>query len=246
MVWNPGSRLRRVFDFGLGGQQPIYVFTDSVTINNQVLDLTYAGDDIEDYPLLSVVDAMDANGSALNTINFFSSMDWVSYSMTTPGNFYENYSGIPSDALVELRMAQPYRNTGGGVNDGDPIYEFTTDGLEVEIGNNLVANEALDLIRVVPNPYNGSSQYEDSQLDNLVKITNLPSICEINIFMTNGTLIRNINKDNSLAFIEWDLTNDFSVPISSGIYLIHVNVPGVGEKVIKWMGTMRPVDLNAF
>jgi hypothetical protein len=65
-----------------------------------------------------------------------------------------------------------------------------------------VANTALDQIRVVPNPYYGSSGYEDGQLDNIVKITNLPPRCEINIFMPNGTLVRTINKDNSLTFTE--------------------------------------------
>jgi hypothetical protein len=36
-----------------------------------------------------------------------------------------------------------------------------------------VAN-ALDSIKVVPNPYYGFSQYETSQFTNTVKITNLP------------------------------------------------------------------------
>jgi hypothetical protein len=30
------------------------------------------------------------------------------------------------------------------------------------------------------------------------------------------------------------------------VYIIHVEVPGVGEKVVKWFGVMRPIDLDSF
>ena len=38
----------------------------------------------------------------------------------------------------------------------------------------------------------------------------------------------------------------YGIPIASGLYIIHVDAPGIGEKVIKWFGTMRPIDLNTF
>jgi len=44
--------------------------------------------------------------------------------------------------------------------------------------------------------------------------------------------------------VEWDLTNTEAIPIASGVYIIHVEIPGVGEKILKWFGTMRKVDLN--
>jgi hypothetical protein len=37
-----------------------------------------------------------------------------------------------------------------------------------------------------------------------------------------------------------------NVPIAGGVYIIHVDVPGVGEKVLKWFGIMRPTDLDTF
>jgi hypothetical protein len=64
--------------------------------------------------------------------------------------------------------------------------------------------------------------------------------------MTNGTLIRTIRKDNSQTFVEWDMKNQFNVPIASGIYLIHIDAGPIGQKVVKWIGSLRPVDLNAF
>ena len=62
----------------------------------------------------------------------------------------------------------------------------------------------------------------------------------------NGSLINQIKKDNDAPEIEWDLNNMYGIPISSGLYIIHVDAPGIGEKVIKWFGTMRPIDLNTF
>jgi hypothetical protein len=40
------------------------------------------------------------------------------------------------------------------------------------------------------------------------------------------------------------LTNSKAIPIASGIYLIHIDVPEVGEKVLKFFGGMRQVDLQ--
>ncbi|MDZ7848011.1 MAG: hypothetical protein U5L96_15370 [Owenweeksia sp.] len=77
-------------------------------------------------------------------------------------------------------------------------------------------SNVLDLVKVVPNPYYGTSEYEDSQLDNIWRCANLPDECTISIFIANGTLV-GIDKDNSLSFVEWDLKNDFDVPIAGGI-----------------------------
>ena len=29
-------------------------------------------------------------------------------------------------------------------------------------------------------------------------------------------------------------------------YRFMIKVPGIGERVVKWFGTMRPVDLNSY
>ncbi|PKP23021.1 MAG: hypothetical protein CVU05_01200, partial [Bacteroidetes bacterium HGW-Bacteroidetes-21] len=111
---------------------------------------------------------------------------------------------------------------------------------------NPTAQDALDLIRAVPNPYYGYSAYEKSQLENLVKFTNLPQQCTITVYTVNGTLIRRFKKDSPLSYQDWDLKNDYGIPIASGVYIIHVDAPGIGEKVIKWFGAMRPIDLTNF
>lgn len=255
MIWNPSSTIQRPLgDYVMGGMHCVYIFADSVRLTSgQTIDLAYRGDDISQFPLLNEINAMNNNQSSGKTA-IFRSMYWINFPLVSSSLYeYESYSEIPNDVRISLRMASPYHATGftsdvapQGPNNGIPQYMFNTDG-QAAVNNDMeTASDALDLIRVVPNPYNGSSQYEDTQLDNVVKITNLPQSCKISIFMTNGTLIRTINKDNTMTFVEWDLKNDYNVPISSGIYLIHIDAGPIGEKVVKWMGTLRPVDLNAF
>jgi hypothetical protein len=132
--------------------------------------------------------------------------------------------------------------------------------LAPSIGNSEVAASALDLIRVVPNPYYAYSAYEKSQLDNRVKITNLPPQCTVTIYAPDGTVVRKFQRDvaadvskgasleetNLDTSLEWDLKNNKNIPVASGIYIIHVNAPGIGEKVVKWFGVMRPIDLDTF
>ncbi len=250
MLWNPTANIYQTLGVpAMGGMHAIYVFTDSTRIVQDDIDLTYQGDEIKNHPLYSVIGNLS---NTISKLNFYNTIAWASIPLLTDDIYeFSSYANIPTETTVSLRVAKPYQRTDNGfaqplTNDGYPQYGFSSEGRAVDVGVNSIAENALETVRVVPNPYYGSSQYEDSQLDNIVKITNLPQECEISIFMANGTKVRTISKDTELTFVEWDLTNDYDVPIASGVYLIHINAPGIGEKVVKWMGSLRPVDLNAF
>jgi hypothetical protein len=152
-------------------------------------------------------------------------------------------------------------------NDFFPVFKFTTEGLEAVEFSQEKNESDLDLINVVPNPYYAYADgpgYERNQLDTRVKITNLPERCVVTIYNISGTLIRQYNVDKSgvnnpssstsgndtdpRTSIDWDLKNFAGIPIAGGLYLIHVKETGGrnGERVIKWFGAMRPVDLNTF
>src|SRR5262249_36318033 len=126
----------------------------------------------------------------------------------------------------------------------------------------------------VPNPYYAYSAYEGTlsagvivqpQLDNRVKIINLPPKCTVSIFTVNGILVRKFERDvaadnsygapstakNFETSLDWDLKNHKNVPIASGLYLIHVEAKDksgivIGERTLKWFGVMRPIDLDSF
>jgi hypothetical protein len=109
-----------------------------------------------------------------------------------------------------------------------------------------VAKDALAKINIVPNPYYGHSAYEKTRIDNIVKITNLPVKCKIRIYTLSGTLIRTMEKDNDQTFLNWDLKNDKNVTVASGLYILHIDAPGIGERIIKWFGVLRPYDLQSY
>jgi len=162
------------------------------------------------------------------------------------------------------------------INNNFPMYSFNTSDLAAAYNDNDVAVNALDLIRVVPNPYYGSSSYETGRADARVRITNLPNKCTVKIFSLNGTLVRtfkrdvseqeatytkpafgevavssavtgnDINKSKRVPYIEWDIKNQNNIAVASGLYIFHVDVPGVGEKIIKWFGVLRPLDLQNY
>jgi hypothetical protein len=163
--------------------------------------------------------------------------------------FFSGNANYLQPLAPNLNLYDPFNTSkiSTAKNDDFPRYGFNTDGLATLFNNEGIAKNGMELINVVPNPYYAFSEYEVNQLDNRVKIVNLPQKCVVSIYTVSGTLVRRFNKDdNSRTFLDWDLKNQAGIPISGGLYLIHVNVPDVGERTIKWFGSLRPIDLDSF
>lgn len=188
-----------------------------------------------------------STGVSLDKRQVYTTGMWVGIPMKVA-----NQDWLSNDVKIRLRVMKPYAKNYGidgaaaPVNKNYPMYKFNTFDIATTKGDLVTAKTALDLINVVPNPYYGYSGYETNQLDNRIKITNLPVKCTVTIYTVNGTMIRQYTKDDETTSIDWDLKNYANIPVSGGLYLIHVNAPGIGEKTIKWFGALRPVDLNSF
>jgi hypothetical protein len=195
----------------------------------------------------------------------FEDVLWIHRPLLAPGaELLSLEEGIiPTETKVSVRVTQSFaNNVQTSENQGFPKYSFSTAGLEATVGDTETATSALDLVNVVPNPYYAYSGYENSAVDNRVKITNLPSNCTVSIYMMDGTLIRRFDRavlddntsggvlstknDNLDTSLEWDLKNSKNIPIASGIYLIHIDAGELGERTIKWFGITRPIDLDTF
>lgn len=181
----------------------------------------------------------------------FRDVAWTSVPAVLAEQFaFEQYEDIPSEVTVSLRVNAPFRPDTTANND-EVVYDFDVSDLIPEVRVKEVAEASLDDILIVPNPYYGRSgvgrgRYERNQLDTRVKITNLPQQCDIRIFTLNGHLVRRFRKDSNEPSIDWDLKNDFAVPISSGLYVIHIDGEELGEKVLKFFCVMPEPDLNAY
>lgn len=199
-----------------------------------------------------------AGGNPVYLADFYRHVSWASVAMCAPGYDLADPAQIPSTARVSIRLNQKFatRQFNNSVLASSPTtststpdeitFEFSTESQKVKVNELAVADSALDMIRVVPNPYYAYSAYENGQLENQVKITNLPQQCTINIFTINGQLIRTFNKNSDEVEQLWDLKNQSAVPVASGAYLIHINAPGIGERVVKCMVIMRQLDLNSY
>ncbi len=241
MKWNPTTVNVDFF----GGKHYIYIMRPFYDVNGDGIisgtadrDLSYRGDDQTQNPYFNEFN----NLNPLNAANALRNFMWVNIPLIAPGREL-----LETDVRVKLRVLKPYaKQVVDNSNNGFNKYSFNTSDVATRTGNTAAAKNALDIIKVVPNPYYAYSLYEESQIDTRVKITNVPERCVISIFTSNGTLIRTFDKDNSDTFVEWDLKNNFNIPIASGVYIIHVKAEGIGEKVVKWFGTMRPVDVQGF
>jgi flagellar hook assembly protein FlgD len=167
---------------------------------------------------------------------------------------------IPNDCVVKMRVANSYLvEKGVGTNNNYPTYQFSIKNREAQALAGATIDGALDEINVVPNPYYGYSAYESTQFSNVVKITNLPAKCVVTIYSLDGQFIKQYKRDEVGASnagrsnppvgtkqitpaIEWDLKNNKGIPVSSGVYLIHVTAEGMGERIIKWFGVARQYD----
>ena len=182
---------------------------------------------------------------------------------------FDNPMDIPCDVTIDIdvnntygRYLSPNRSSvslfpsASKQNNDYPMYEFEltsdiatlTGQATTENARQTYRDSVLSAINVVPNPYYSYSTYETtSQLETKVRFVNIPVGSTISIYTVDGTLVRRLGPTSGTATtLDWDLHNHNGIPIAGGVYLIHVNAPGIGERVIKWFGTMRPVDLNSY
>ena len=103
------------------------------------------------------------------------------------------------------------------------------------------------MIRAVPNPYYAHSAYEQNQFARQLRFTNMPATCTLRIYNLAGQLVRTIQKnDPSSSILVWNLLTDGGLPVGSGVYIYHVQVPGGTDAVGRVVVFMEKERLNNF
>lgn len=259
MIWNPTSNLVKQTPAGLdylfGGKHHIYVMgSKAFKLGGTVKYNGPRYDECKSYDsLFNLIESGTA--SVLNKRYFFSQAMWVSVTLVDAKTKIgaPNDGLIPCDVKININVKRPYasytKTSDVLYNEGQPLYQFSTTNLSDVRETKEAGKTALDMVSITPNPYYAYAGYEDpgNQLDTKVKIINLPTKCVVSIYTQGGFLVRRIKKDdNSRTYLDWNLKNDVNVPIASGVYLIHIYADGIGERVIKWFGIMRPADFDTF
>ena len=248
MLWNPTNQLFRddnpqeYYDFVMGGQHWVYV--------------TYSSyDGCEALRKRLTPELSPTSNADIFKVSEMRSLAWAGMLQVAPNFQMKSLREglIPNDAVIKLRVNSPFdtwfNDDDANKKSGHPLYQFKIENRQTQALDQVQIENALDSVKVVPNPYYGFSQYETSQFSNTIKITNLPAKCTVTIYSLDGKFIRQFRRDEVYApymqiapDLEWDLKNSKGIAVASGVYLIQLQAPGMGERTIKWFGVARQFD----
>ena len=161
MIWNPTSvkttgnqyyefnETGESFDVVLGGRHYVYV-----------MKTQYAGSDAEAHSEYDHLTGMSSNS---NKRNVFREAAWVSIPMLSSSSAEVS----DGDVEVKIRVSKAYDefvsdcNADDELNESNPYLTFNTTDIQTVTDDESAAQSAMDLIKVVPNPYYGSSKYRE-------------------------------------------------------------------------------------
>jgi len=101
--------------------------------------------------------------------------------------------------------------------------------------------EDVKKINVFPNPYMGRHDLEGTDsvlpLPKYVTFNHLPTSQDVyfKVFNVAGTMVANFQKSTTTQYQRWNMRNSNDFPLASGVYVIHIDMPGLGtSKVLKF------------
>jgi hypothetical protein len=157
---------------------------------------------------------------------------------------------IKNNALTDTTFYNLY---GKGIGKGDTLnlitdmqftsnykYKFRVTGQKI---NTDLAKSSLNAIKVVPNPFvvtslfDPQNPYTTGRGTRIVQFTHLPQKCTIKIFTVDGSLVRTLEHSSNVkdGSESWNLLNRDNMEVAYGVYVYHVNAPGIGEHIGKIM-----------
>ncbi|MEE8436805.1 MAG: hypothetical protein V3S22_00545 [Candidatus Neomarinimicrobiota bacterium] len=202
--------------FPIPSSVSIFNITDSTVMDLAILDYDKSGnystgDDI----IIVIPDSKFYYGAYTSWVIRFAP-DAAGLSTDPPG---------PGDKFL-IKTKKPFRQ-------GD-VFRFTIQGAD---SSNARAKDELKNIYVVPNPYvvtvswESKHYYQFGRGKRLLRFFNLPQYCTIRIYNLRGHLIDTIEHHSAASdgMEAWDLLSKDGQEIAYGIYLYHVEAPGIGE-----------------
>ena len=135
----------------------------------------------------------------------------------------KTYPFIAGDTLF-IRTQKPFEN-------GDQ-FTFTAADFSDEV---ILTEDDLSRIKVVPNPYLVSAQWEQSEYTKKLLFTNLPTECTIKIYTLTGEYVNMVEHNNPYDDSEpWDLTTINRQEVAPGLYVFAVELPDGRKHVGKF------------
>jgi hypothetical protein len=130
-----------------------------------------------------------------------------------------------------LRLARPF-----GATDQ---FVFSTSASRVD--GALAQSEFEEKPYVVPNPYVGAASFEPERFavsgrgERRIEFRALPQNSVIRIYTVRGDLVQTLRHDGSVdGTVAWDLRSKDRLDVAPGLYIFHVEAPGIGTHVGKF------------
>jgi hypothetical protein len=115
-----------------------------------------------------------------------------------------------------------------------PGNTFTFTAPQNTVADPTLAKEDINKINVFPNPYYGVNPQETNKYLRFVTFSHLPEHAVICIFNLAGVMVRKIDRTSASQFEQWDLKNQEGLPVGSGLYIAHIEMPELGTtKILK-------------
>jgi hypothetical protein len=155
---------------------------------------------------------------------------WWFYLSNEPDTTTGFTNPLPGDTAY-VKLKKPFLS-------GD-VFSFTSKVPFVDDGK---AKAQLDDIKVVPNPYLASARWEvknpytSGRGPRSLHFTHLPAKCTIRIFTIDGELVQTIYHEAVIddGTEDWNMLSKDNLSIAYGVYLYHIDAPGIGEKIGKF------------
>lgn len=140
--------------------------------------------------------------------------------------------GISGIQQSTIRISPNY------VNSAQDVFAMTAPAASAYVASTAKAD--VEKIKAFPNPYYGFNKAETNRFQKFVTFSHLPpGDWRIRIFNLAGTLVRYIDPNSpsqsaTSQFATWDLNNQSGLPVASGVYIAHIEMPKLGsEKILK-------------
>lgn len=185
----------------------------------------------------------DAAGA---TVSYYVNFSWKKDSLAIKEIVIDDTTTVLDTTIIKFPRVYPKNGDIFHVRTSKPFetgdkYELETKAVKF---NPTAAKSNLDKISVVPNPYvaYGASEQPgrtaEKRGDRELQFRNLPPECSIRIYTLTGELVQKIEKNDMSSIASWDLLSFEGQRIAYGVYIYHVNAPGVGE-VIKRFAVIK-------
>jgi hypothetical protein len=178
---------------------------------------------------------------------WISGSDYLTYDLVTFNNQY--YVSLTSNSNsvatpdTDYAYWKPVQSKGEWVSgSGYKAYNMVTyNGLTYITLYAISEGKGLELVRVVPNPYDIRSRLfqfgENSQYDRIA-FFGLPPVCKLKIYTERGDLIWEKDHTRGTGDELWDSKTSSGQIIASGIYILYVETP-LGKSVFRKFVVIR-------